>query len=117
MSFPSRQISLEQDKVDQNGHVLVVDDGESPFMPISESTRSTKRLSPQPGLNGWTNIDQEVARPIRRSSMNTDNSGWTSENKIYQPVRRASTQSAGRHVTPLRHIILFLIQPLFAISP
>ena len=95
MSFPSRQISLEQDKVVQNGHVLVVDDGESPFMPISESTRSTKRLSPQPGLNGWTNIDQEVARPIRRSSMNTDNSGWTSENKIYQPVRRASTQSAG----------------------
>lgn len=95
MSFPSRQISLEQDKVVQNGHVLVVDDGESPFMPVSESMRSTKRLSPQPGLNGWTNIDQEVTRPIRRSSMNTDNSGWTSGNKIYQPVRRASTQSAG----------------------
>jgi hypothetical protein len=26
-------------------------------------------------------------------------------------------KSAGRHVTPLRHIILILIQPLFAISP
>lgn len=95
MSFPSRQISLEQDKVIQNGHMLVVDDGESPFIPLSESARSTKRLSPQPGLNGWTNIDQEVTRPIRRSSMNTDNSGWTSGNKINQPVRRASTQSAG----------------------
>ena len=27
------------------------------------------------------------------------------------------TKSAGRHVTPLRHIILILIQPFFAISP